>query len=404
MAFDRPAALVVPAMLTTLLMAATSSDEAPGWPQYRGVHRDGVTPAQVSWPEGGPRVAWRHPIGDGFSQIAVRGNAVFTGTSDEENEHLVRFNAASGKEAWRKPVGGTTVFEFGSGPRSTPTLNGDRVYFLGSKGNLVALEASNGNPVWSVDVTERFGASPPRYGYSGSPLVVDDLLIVEVGGKEESSLVALDKLTGETKWSTLSRPAGYGSPILMETGSVRQVVLVRMKTLTSLDLGGKVLWTHELEEGAVAMPIHVGNGRIFVSASGDTGCVMLRVKKSDEGFQVEEVWKNRNMRNHFNTSVVRDGYIYGFDNATLKCLSVKTGELMWAKRGLGKGSLIVAGGRLVVLSDKGKIVLLDATPEGYLEEGSFQALEGRSWTAPSLAGGRVYLRNLTEITRLDFGG
>jgi len=295
--------------------------------------------------------------------------------------------------------------QFGRGPRSTPTLDGDRVYMLGSKGKLVAFRTVAGGAVWTVDLTERFGAPVPRFGFGGSPLVVEDLVLIEVGGRDDAWLAALDRDTGETRWTALSGPAGYCSPILVEIDGGRQIVLARGKTVTSLDLEGDVLWTHELQEPAIAMPIDLGGGRVFVSSIGDTGCSMLRARKTpDGGFEVEPVWSNRNLRTPFSSAVAHDGHIYGFDNATLKCISSETGEVSWAKRGFGKGSLLVAGGHLVVLSDRGKVVMVEATPEGYREVGSFQALDGKSWTAPAMADGRLYLRNLEEMACLELGG
>jgi len=403
------------AAVTTAVLVLTLADaDAPasgasgsGWPQYRGNQRNGVAAPGGSspvWSEGGPKVLWKLPLGSAFSQLAVSGDAVFTGTSDEEKDYLVRLDASTGKEVWRTPLGEVFVHNFGNGPRSTPTLDGDRVYLLGAKGNLLAARADDGSPIWNVDLKERFGAEAPRFGYSGSPLVVDDLLLLEVGAKDQGWLAALDKKTGETKWTVLSGPAGYTSSIVFEFGGVRQVVLMHGKTVTSLDLEGNVLWTYELQEAAIAMPLRVGDDRVFVSSMGDTGCVMLRMTKTANGFEVEELWKNRNMRNHFNSSVVVGDHIYGFDNATLKCLSAENGELMWAKRGFGKGSIVVSGDHLLVLGDKGKVALVKADPAEYHESGSYQALEGKSWTAPSMTGGRLYIRNLTEMTCLDLRG
>jgi outer membrane protein assembly factor BamB len=401
------AALAVAVVLDPASPGGDAGADGPMWPQYRGADRDGVASADgvgTGWPEGGPAVAWRLPIGPAFSQLVVRGEAVFTGTSDAEMDYLVRLDARSGKEVWRTPLGGVFVSDMGNGPRATPTVHEDRVYLLGGKGTLVAARTNDGKPVWSVDLTERFGAEVPRFGYSGSPLVIDDIVVIEVGAKEEGWLAALDRNTGETRWTVLTGPAGYSSPIVTMLGGTRQIVVVRGKTLTSMDLTGNVLWTFELDEGAVAMPVSLGDDRVFVSASGDTGCAMLRVKKGEGGFEPEVLWKNRNMRNHFNSSIFHDGHIYGFDNATLKCVSVETGDLMWAKRGFGKGSVMLSGDRLFVLSDKGKLAVVSATPDGYRESGSLQALEGKSWTAPSLAGGRLYLRNLEEMTCLDVRG
>jgi len=378
------------------------------WPQYRGQSRDGVAvatkPGDVAWRDGGPRVAWRKPLGSAFSQLVVSGDAVFTGASDEEHDYLVRLDAASGEEVWRVPLGEVFVHEFGNGPRSTPTVDEDVVFQLGARGRLVAVKTTDGAPVFQVDLTERFGAAVPRFGFSGSPLIVGDLVVLEVGGPEKGWLAALDKKTGETRWTSGKGPAGYSSPIVIELGGEQQLVIIRGKTVLGLDLAGQTLWSHELEEGAVAMPLWVGDGRIFVSSSGDTGCVLLALKRTEDGITVEQLWQNRNMRNHFNSSVLAGDHIYGFDNATLKCLSAATGELVWAKRGLGKGSLLVAGDRLLVVSDHGKVVLADAAPHEFHEHGSVDALSGKSWTAPSFSRGRLYVRNLTEATCLDFGG
>ena len=398
-------ALALAAPLWAPACTAPGGADAGDWPQYRGPARDGLVTAPgftPHWTEAGPTVAWRRPLGSAFSQFVVRGDAAYTGTSDETREYLVRLNAASGEEVWRVDLGEAFGDTFGRGPRSTPTLDGDVVYMLGGRGKLIAAKAEDGTVLWSVDLTEKFGAELPRFGYSGSPLVVDGLLVLEVGAKDGVSLAALDKQTGELAWSALEGGAGYGSPIAFEFGGVRQIVVAR-KAVSAVDLAGKPLWSHELEEGAIAMPVYAGEGRIFASASGDTGCTMLQLVQSETGFEVEVLWSNREMRNHFNSSIVLDGHIYGFDNATLKCLSATTGEVLWAKRGLGKGSVAAVGAHLMVLGDKGQLLLVRATPV-YEELGSVQAIEGKSWTAPSFAGGRLFVRNLDESACFDLRG
>jgi len=159
-----------------------------------------------------------------------------------------------------------------------------------------------------------------------------------------------------------------------------------------------------MEEPAIAMPVLVGGDRVFVSSMGDTGCALVKVVRTGAGLAVEELWRNRNMRNHFNSSLRIGDAIYGFDNATLKCLDLASGEVKWAHRGFGKGSVIGVDDRLLVLTVKGDLVMVQASPEAYEELGRTPALEGKSWTAPSYAGGRVYLRNLTQMTCLDLRG
>ena len=394
-------ALTVAALL---LHGAAWAAEGGAWPQYRGVHRDGVAAADGlarGWPAAGPTVVWRVPLGSAFSQAAIQGDAVYTGTSDDKHEYVVRLDATTGREVWRSAIGDLFEESFGNGPRATPTVDGNFVYILSSRGNVVALAAADGARKWAVDSGQKFAAAQPRFGHAASPLVVGDLLIVGVGGNEDAAIVALDKASGKTRWSALSGGFGASSPIDVEVGGTRQIVFARGRTLTSVDLAGTPLWTYDLAETVIAMPLSLGDGRLFVSASGDTGCSMVRVTHTDAAWKVEELWTNRDMRNHFNSSVVHEGHLYGFDNATLKCLSAETGAVKWAKRGLGKGSLLIAGNRLFVLSDKGLLVMADASPAGYSELGTFQALEDRSWTSPSLAAGRLYVRNLTEMTCLD---
>ena len=399
--------IVVACLVSILVSICTLAGASPDWPQFRGPARDGkATAARApSWPDGGPRVVWRQPLGSAFSQLVIGGDAVFTGTSDGESEYLVRLDAATGKQTWRLALG--PVFEsaeFGNGPRSTPTLDGELVYQLGARGALVAARASDGGEIFRVDLTQRFGAAVPRFGYSGSPLVAGELLVVEVGGGEQGWLAALDKKTGETRWTSGKGGAGYNSPILLRAGKAEELLVVHGKSLVGLDLAGRESWSHTLEDGSVAMPLVVGSDRLFVSHGSDAGCVMLGLERGENGTRLAQVWQNRNMRNHFNSSVLVGEHIYGFDNATLKCLSAASGEIAWAKRGLGKGSLLGAGNRLLVVSDQGAVLLVEATPEAYRELGSIAALAGKSWTAPSFSRGRLYVRNLSEAACLDFGG
>ena len=377
------------------------------WPQYRGRHRDGVTSAgelPLAWPSAGPRVVWKKESGAGFSQLAVRDGAIYTGIAEGTVEFAVRLDGETGQELWRTAIGTSFEDQFGNGPRATPTLDGDSLYIAGASGELHALRTADGTEIWSLNLLEKFNSQKPRFGYSPSPLVEGWLLLLEVGGEGGRSLVALDKNSGTVVWTVLSGPAGYSSPIVVEMAGQRQVVLPRGRTLTGLSLAGAILWEYQMEEPAIAMPVVVGGDRIFVSSMGDTGCALVKVVRTPAGLVVREEWRNRNMRNHFNSSLLIGDAIYGFDNATLKCLDLESGEVKWAKRSFGKGSLIGVDDRLLVLSVTGDLVMVEANPEAYHELGSYHALEGKSWTAPSFAGGRVYLRNLTQMTCLDLRG
>ena len=396
-------------LLLGLGLAGCGAPQTADWPQYRGSGRDGSASGAtvpISWPEGAPPILWQREAGSAFSQIVVQAGAAFTGSSDGENETVLRLDPDTGSEVWSRAIGPLFADQFGAGPRSTPVLDGETLYMLGGNGALVALAVEDGSERWRVELTEVFGAPLPRFGFSGSPLVVDALLYVEVGGSEAgSAFAALDKATGETRWTAIDGGAGYSSPVVAELGGERQLLLMHGTTLYGMALDGRTLWTHPLSGGAIAMPLDLGDGRVFVSSSGDDGCWMLQVERDADGqYSVSELWANREMRNHFNSSVVYDGHIYGFDNATLKCLSAGTGEVRWAHRGLGKGSLALAAGHLFIVGDKGTVVAAEASPQEFRQRWTVEALEGKSWTAPSIADGKLFLRNLESMACIDLNG
>ena len=292
-----------------------------------------------------------------------------------------------------------------TGPRTTPLIDGELVYTASSAGDLYALDRDDGTVLWK----RAFEGPVPRFGYAVSPLVDGDLLLVESGGSEETpGILALDKTTGELEWSALTGPSGYSSPIVAEIAGVRQYVFFRRvgNQVVSISVDGELLWEHPTAALAViTTPIFYPPDRIFVASADDAfGGAMLRVSKGDGGFSVTEEWNETRMRNHFSTSVLVDGHLYGFDNGTFRCLAADTGEQRWAKRGFGKGSLVASGGLLYVLGDGGLLALVRAHPERYEELGRTQAMTGRAWTAPSLAGGTLFLRDFDEIVAYRVAG
>ena len=399
----------LPAVLLVLASSAASApraDAGADWPQYRGVNRDGTSAAtglRKSWPAAGPAVVWRKPIGVGFSGISASGGRLYTMDANADSELAVCLKADTGEEIWRTPLGPRFVEEFGDGPRSTPTVDGDLLYALSSYSKLFALKTSDGSKVWEVDLPGAFGGRVPRRGAASSPLVDGGLVLVEGGGTEGKAIQAFDKLTGATKWTSQDGSPGYASGIAVTVDGVRQEVFARTgsKDIISLTPAGQVHWKHEWVPGVIAMPLFVPPNRIFASAADDVGSILLEIGTKDGAPSVREVWSSRAMKNHFNSSVLAKDHIFGFDNASLKCVSAATGEQKWVQRGFGKGSLIAADGLLIVLSEQGLLALADATPEGYRERGRFQALTGKAWTSPTLAGGRLYLRDQDEIVSLD---
>lgn len=418
-----------------LVAPLTAEDAGHDWAQFRGPARDGVsteTGLLTTWPEAGPGEVWRVPIGEGFSGISVVGDRLYTlyaeapaetpdaaaesaesaagddgeASADEApaaREYAAAFNAADGQEIWRVDIGEKLDTQFGNGPRATPTVDGDQVIVLSSHGTLYALAAADGDVRWQVDFTaEDLGSSRPYWGYSTSALVDGKLLLVEVGGSEGKSYAGIDKTNGKVLWTTGEGQSGYSSALRVEIHGQEQFVYVTGAFLRAIDADGQELWAYDWPRGEThAMPIFIAPDMIYASGAEGVGATVVKIKKSDDGLMAEEVWQSNRFKNHFSSSVLHEGYLYGFDNATLKCVNALTGEQAWAKRGFGKGSLILADGHLFVLSDLGVLVSIAATPEAYTEKGRIQAIEGKSWTAPSLSNGKLYLRNHSEMVCYD---
>ncbi|HSK75368.1 MAG TPA: PQQ-binding-like beta-propeller repeat protein [Thermoanaerobaculia bacterium] len=392
-----------------LILLAALPCLAGDWPRFLGAKQDGISPETGlprSWPEGGPRVVWKRAIGEGYSGVSVASGRLYTQDSDEKTEFVLCLDAATGKEIWRVPIGEKLVDNMGSGPRGTPTVDGGTIYALGSMGRLVALKAVDGGTVWTVELVQAFGAKRPTWGYSGSPLIDGDLLVLEVGGTEKRGVVAFEKETGKVRWAAREGDPAYSTPVLMTIGGIKQYVTTRRAgpEIVSLRSDGTLHWTYPGPPTVVTSPLFIPPDKVYVSAGDDAGALLLRIKTEGGQATAEKVWETRGMKNHFNHAVLVGEHLYGFDNATFKCISVATGEPAWAQRGLGKGSLLAtADGLLIVLSDRGKLLLVEAAPESYKELASFQAMEGKSWTSPTLANGKVYLRDEDEMIALDLG-
>lgn len=397
--------------------APTAEEEAtPSWHQFRGAWRSGFaaeTGLARHWPAEGPKVRWQRPLGEGFASLSIADGRLFTSFSDADQEVLAAFDTASGEEMWRRPLGPKFEEFFGNGPRSTPTVDGSTVYAVSSRGHLVAVSVDDGSLLWQVDLQEAYaitqpqtltpvGATPPGpqlpvYGYAGSPLVVDDLLVVETGARDGRSFAALDKHTGAMQWTALDTEIGYSSPVLVEIDGQRQIIALPGKEVVALSLEGKLLWRHDWA-WTTSQPLFVPPNRLLVSAENDAGALLLQVGPQND---VQEIWRSGRLKNAWNSSVQVGDYIYGFDNATLRCLRAGDGQLMWARRGLGKGNIIHADGLLIVLTDKGKVVIAEASEQGFEASGEFQALSGRCWTPPALSDGILYARNHEHLIALD---
>jgi outer membrane protein assembly factor BamB len=289
------------------------------------------------------------------------------------------------------------------GPGATPTVDQDRVYTHGREGQLQCLGIDNGEVIWSISLQQELGVDLPEWGFSSSPLVVGDALLVEAG-----RVVALNKYTGKKIWQTAKYHVGYGSPSTFTIENEVMVAVLNNDFLLVLraEDGSEVAkkkWETSYKTNSTT-PI-VSDGHIFISSGYNKGCALLRLA----GTELDFVYDNKEMRNHFNNCVLWKGHLYGIDgqtsssrNCKVVCMDWSTGEVQWTHRGLGAGSLFVADGKLVIFSDQGQLVLAEVDPSQYTELGSIQVLEGKCWTVPILAGGRIYCRNATgDIVCVD---
>jgi hypothetical protein len=388
---------------------------AGDWPHWRGPHFDGVsreTGLLKEWPDGGPRVLWKVKLSGGYSSVAVAGGRLYTHTArDKKEECVLALDAASGKELWHTtyPCDYDRHVSLGekydSGPRATPAVDGDRVYTIGTTGIVLCLEAASGREVWRRELAALGNRTCPRQGYCASPLVIGDLLFVHPGGRKGNSVAALNKADGRLVWQALDDAISYSSPIRLDGGEPCVLFLTANSVAVFTAKTGKLCWRYDLGrvDGGpddvmlpAATPLHTA-GEVFVS-SNLMGGALLRL---GDQRAAEKIWTSPIMRNAFATSVLYRDYLYGFAGSRLRCVEWATGKAVWSESGLGKGSVALADGQLIILTEAGELYLAEATPEGYRQMGHCQPLQGPCLTAPVIAGGRLFLRNERLLMALD---
>jgi outer membrane protein assembly factor BamB len=347
-----------------------------------------------------------------MSAVAVAGKYAVTMWNADNQQLLVALDARTGQTSWTTAIGPQYENSMGDGPRATPTIAGDIVYAYSGEGLLVAADLDSGELLWQVKAVDDSRAMPSDYGMSSSPLVVADRVIVHTGGSD-STVSAYDAKSGTRVWAAGSGPAGYSSPTLLEIDGVNQVVsFVGSGVLGLAPTDGKVLWSYPFKtpyDCNTATPIVVDGG-IFISAGENHGCALLDVRKQGNNYKVAEKWKSVEtksvMRNEWQTSVLLDGFLYGFDNVGsagptthLGCIRASTGERVWQESRFGKGNLTLADGKLWITTMDGELALAKASPDGYQELGRMK-LFGKTRQSLSIAGGRGFIRDDNEVVCL----
>ena len=390
-------------LASILLLAWPSSGE---WPQWRGPARDGIsteTGLLTSWPAAGPPLVWKtRGLGEGFSSFSVSDGRLFTQGQRNGTQYVIALDEQTGEKVWEIPNGESFHERRGGGPRGTPTIEGGRVYAVAANGNLTCLQAADGKRIWNTKLLDRFGARNIKWGISESPLIDGNRLIVNPGGKG-ASVVALNKNNGNVIWKSQSDSTGYSSAVAAEIAGIRQYIVLTGNGVLGLRAGdGGILWRYDEisnRTANVATPIVKGDS-VFVSTDYGTGCALLKIEAAGAGIRASEVYFNRDMRNHYGTSVLVGEYLYGFSGSILTCMNFSTGKVAWKDRSVGKGQVAYADGKLYIFSEEGVAGLAEATPEAYREISRFEIEHGnvRTWTQPVIANGKLYLRDQDTLS------
>ena len=390
-------------------VAAASRSTRSYWTDFRGPARDGrydEAPIRTTWPAEGLPLLWKQPIGGGYASFVVAEGTAFTIEQRRQQEIVAAYDVETGRELWTH--GSDAEFKEsmgGDGPRATPTWEAGRLYSLGAEGDLRCFEAKTGKLNWSRNILKDAGADNLQWGMSGSPLIVDDKVVVLPGGRSGKSVVAYNKLTGAQVWKSLNDTQAYVSPMLVTLAGRRQILVVSSNRIVGLAVeDGMLLWESKWDTGMginVSQPIVVDANRFFISSGYGKGAALVEISGSGEGLTARKVWENTSMKNKFNSSVLYEGNVFGLDEGILTCVDVKTGERRWKDGRYGYGQVILASGHLIIITDAGELVLVKATPDKLTELARFSAIEGKTWNYPAIADGRLLVRNQTQMACFD---
>ncbi len=393
---DKPAALP---------SAPAATQTGADWPGFRGPNRDGIVPGvriETDWSKSPPVELWRRPIGPGWSSFAIRGDLLYTQEQRGDDEVVACYNLNTGEPVWRHRDA-TRFWEAnaGAGPRGTPTLSKGRAYTFGATGIVNALDAATGAVVWSHNASSDTGTKVPYWGFSSSPLVVDDVVIVAATGR----LVAYDLATGDRRWVGPAGGGGYSSPHLLAIDGVAQVLLFSGAGAISVaPADGKLLWERPWPAGVrIVQPALASDGDVLMSIGGEgmggAGLRRIAVAHGPGGWTVQERWTSTGLKPNFNDFVVHDGHAFGFDGSILACIDLKDGKRKWKGGRYGSGQMVLLPDQdlLLVLSEEGELALVGATTDQFRELARFPAIEGKTWNHPVLVGDRLLVRNGQEM-------
>ncbi len=391
--------------LVLALLAAVPLVHAADWSQWRGPTRDGVS-TETGWKlsSGEAKKLWTAQVGLGCSAIHVAQGRAYTLGNKDETDTIFCFDAVTGKEIWKYSYPSPLMPKYWEGGTlATPVVDGDRVLVVSKLGNLFCFEAATGKIVWQKNLEKDFGGKVPTWGYAGSPLILGDKLLVETGA-EAGSVVALEKATGTLVWKNGGDQAGYSTLQPFSLGGKDYLANLNGVALAILEQnGGKVVarYPFKTKYDVNAVTPVISGDKLFIAAGYNHGSALVQFT----GSALEQVWESKKMRNHFNSCVLVNGFLFGFDENDLACMELATGDIKWSQAGIGKASLILAAGQLLILSEKGDLITAEPSPVAFKELARQKVLGGKCWCVPVLANGRVYCKNNAgDVVCVDVSG
>ena len=379
------------------------------WPQWLGPTRDGVYSGEDladSWPKFGPPVLWRKKVGHGFSNPVVSHGRLILFHRRGNKELVEALDAKTAEPVWSfdYPTSYRDSFRFDPGPRASPAVDGGRVFTFGAEGVLHCLDFESGKKIWRIDTHDRFGAGKGFFGVACSPLVYENVVFLNVGGRNGTGLVAFDAGTGDVLWTASDDEASYSSPVAATLLGAPRILFFTRNGLVGADpetgkIGFQMRWRARSRAPVnAATPLVIGES-IFLSASYGTGAVLLQVN----GGELQKGWSSDDvLSNHYATSVYHDGYLYGYHGRqeygpSLRCVELATGKVQWSEDGFGAGSVTAAGDRLLLMREGGQLVLAEASPESFRPISKAKILSGTVRAYPAIADGLFYARSKNTL-------
>ena len=363
---------------------------AEDWYQWRGPDRNGISDENgwsATWSAEGPKQIWKLSVGTGYTSVSVSNGFLYTMGNVDKTDTVYCLDANKGTEIWKYSYPCAAEGNGYPGPASTPTIDGNSVYTLSREGHLFCFDAKTGQVKWSKNIPKDFEANPPDWGIACSPLVFGEKLIVSA-----SKTLALNKDTGELFWKSQDYNGGYSSPIIFYFEMKPLLAIFNTLGLVILNPENGQEITHQewkTDYNVNASTPIVAGSNIFISSGYNVGGALF----SFDGKSLNQWWKNKDMRNQFTNCVLFKDYLYGFDEEQLRCLDFMTGTVKWTQKGTGVGTLMIADGKLIAMTAKGTLLIVEASPDAYKELASANVLGGLCWTVPVLSGGKIYCKN-----------